>query len=94
MKPLFLAVVDKVDSSAVLDLISVMPTADGKHLRAFHRKDGSWAEDPALLRQLRSVNPPPVVELDAETLSKVVEQMDSYDKKKAAQKAKEKGPAA
>lgn len=82
--PLFLAQVDEVDTTAVLGLLAVVPGANGE-LQAFERKNGGWVEAPDALIQLRGIDPPPVVELDRESLMSVVEQMDSFDSKKMAE---------
>lgn len=81
---LFLALVDSVDPSAVLNLLAVIPKADGSGLQVFERKAGGWIEAPKILQDLMGLTPPSVVELDRESLLAVVEQMDAYDKKKSA----------
>ena len=80
--PFFGAVVDAIDPSAVVDLLAIVPKPDGSGLRAFERKNGGWVEAPNSLRSLTGLRPPPIVELDQETLLAVIEQMDSYDRKK------------
>jgi len=80
--PFFAAIVDSVDPSAVVNLLAVLPNVDGSGLRAFERKNGGWIESPDFLRDLNGLTPPPVVELDLETLKAVIEQIDSYDAKK------------
>lgn len=80
--PLFLAQVDEVDTTAVLGLLAIVPATDGSGLRAFERKNGGWVEAPDVITQLNGIDPPPVVELDRESLLSVVEQMDSFDQKK------------
>lgn len=77
--PLFLAEVDSVDTSAVLALLAVVPTALGQGLRVFERRDGKWNEVPDYVRKFKSVSPPTVVELDRETLLAVVGQLDESD---------------
>jgi hypothetical protein len=66
-----LAVVDEMDRNAVLDLVAVMPGP-----KVMRRHDGQWLEDPDWLRVLRSVKPPPVVQLDAAQVASVVPQVD------------------
>lgn len=80
--PLFLAEVDEVDTSAVLALLAVVPTDQGKGLRVFERRDGKWNEVPDYVQRFKSVNPPTVVELDRDTLVAVVEQLDASDAEK------------
>lgn len=82
VRPWFGAVVDSIDPSAVVELLAIVPKPDGSGLRAFERKNGGWIESPNFLRSLTGLRPPPIVELDQETLLAVVEQMDSYDRKK------------
>jgi hypothetical protein len=82
VSPFFGAIVDEIDPTAVLSLLAIIPKEDGSGLRAFERKEGGWVESPDYLRDLGGLTPPPVVELDRETLVAVIEQIDSYDKKK------------
>jgi len=89
VNPLFMAEVDAVDPSAVLSLIAVIPNEDGSELRAFERKMGGWVEAPDYIRDIQGLTPPPLVELDVETLKAVVEQIDSWDAKNKSQE----GPA-
>lgn len=78
---LFMAEVDEVDPSAVLALIAIIPNEDGSGVRAFERKGGGWVESPNYIRDLEGINPPSMVELDVETLTAVVEQIDAWDAK-------------
>lgn len=82
--PWFGAIVDAVDPSAVVNLLAIIPKPDGSGLRAFERKGGGWVEAPDFIRDLNGLTPPAVVELDRDTLLAVIEQIDAYDKKKAA----------
>jgi hypothetical protein len=86
---LFFAEVDSVDTSAVLALLAVLPTAEGQGLRVFERRDGGWKEVPDYVRKFKSVAPPTVVELDRETLLAVVGQLDASD---AGDKPKDEAP--
>jgi hypothetical protein len=86
ISPWFGALVDSIDPSAVVNLLAIVPKPDGSGLRAFERKNGGWVEAPNFLRALTGIKPPPVVELDQETLMTVIEQMDAYDRKKAESK--------
>jgi len=78
---LFLALVDEVDPSAVTSLLAIIPNEDGSGLRSFERKSGGWIEAPDYMRDISGLSPPPLVELDRETLLAVVEQIDSWDAK-------------
>jgi hypothetical protein len=94
LSPLFLAEVDDIDTTAVLALLAVLPTSEGKGLRVFERRDGGWKEVPQYVKMFNSVAPPTVVELDRETLLQVVDQLDMSDlskggKKQAAEPAAE-----
>lgn len=80
VRPLYLAIVDAVDTEAVLDVISMVPPAAGQQgdVTVFKRDKGQWVPDPNLLAQLRSVAPPPVVELtDDAILQDVIQQVDA-----------------
>jgi hypothetical protein len=66
-----LAVVDDMDHNAVLDLVAVAPGPV-----VYRRHDGSWQKDDEFVRVLRSVKPPPVVELDDAQLGSVIPQVD------------------
>lgn len=78
---LFMALVDRVDPSAVTSLLAIIPNQDGSGLRAFERKNGGWTEAPNYIRDINGLSPPPLVELDVPTLKAVVEQIDSWDAK-------------
>jgi hypothetical protein len=84
--PLFLAEVDEVDTSAVLALLSIIPTDEGKGLRIFERRDGMWKEVPQYVQKFKSISPPTVVELDRQTLLAVVAQLDQSDSGKGEKK--------
>lgn len=66
-----IAVVDDMDRDAVLDLLAIAPGP------VVHRRnDGEWYRDDAWLRVLRSIKPPPVVQLDDSNLEGVILQVD------------------
>lgn len=71
----YFAVVDQFDTGAVLELfrISQNPT------RVESRKDSEWVRDNALLARLRSVDPPPVVAVPADSAEAVLSQVDAAD---------------
>lgn len=81
--PLFTAVVDPIDTAAVLALLAIVPGAGGAGPRAFERKGGGWVESPEYMQDIRGLTPPALVELDRETLITVVQQMDEYDQQQA-----------
>ena len=77
--PVYVAIVDKLDPTAVLDLVSLAPESDkSDEIAAFRREDKKWVKDDNLLLQLKSVAPPPVVSLDQATYEDVVKQVDAW----------------
>lgn len=79
VKPVHLAIVDKLDPTAVLDLVALAPkNPESTEIVAFRREDKKWVEDSNLLLQLKSVAPPPVVTLDEATYQDVVAQVDAW----------------
>lgn len=68
------AVVDEFDSTAVLELIQVLPGP-----KVQRRESGEWVDDGAMLGRLNSVDPPPVVALSAEAATDVIRQVDEHD---------------
>lgn len=78
VKPLHLAIVDKDDPRAVTDLVSMIPATDASNEpTTFRRVAGDWVEDQAVLQDLRSPTPPPVVQLDDTMYQDVLSQVDS-----------------
>ena len=75
--PMYMAIVADDDPQAVMELISLVP-ANTKSVTptAFKRREGKWIKDEKILADLNSPTPPPVVVLDNENLSAVVEQID------------------
>lgn len=81
-KPLYVAVVDAADATAVLDLVAVIPAQSGTNQgpTAWRRSKGTWEFAPDLMADLQSVSPPPVVELSDENMAKaVIAQVDQHD---------------
>lgn len=74
--PLYLAVVDKNDTAAVMDTYAIIPASEGQALEGFRREDGKWIADSSVVADLKGATPPPVVELDDAKLSMVLGQMD------------------
>lgn len=73
-RPLYLALVDKVDTEAVLDLVSLMP---GNPPVMWKRDGGAWVQAPEILAALQGTQPPPVVELtDDAIVADVINQVD------------------
>ena len=78
-EPLYMAIVDDVDHTAVLNLVAIIKDDTGTET-SWVRQNGLWVADPKYLEQLRSDTPPTVVELtDQETIKDVLRQIDSSD---------------
>lgn len=73
---IFYAIVDEFDTTAVLDLIRVLPGPI-----AYRRSGGKWVKDNDVLLRLVGADPPPVVEVDPSQAEDVLAQVDSYDTK-------------
>ena len=88
--PLYLAQVDELDKTAVVDLFALVPASKtGTEVILYTRKEGGWVRDDKMLARLRSTSPPPIVTLDAATFKLVVEQVDSYYKEQGPQEEEE-----
>lgn len=79
LEPLFVAIVDPIDTSAVYGVIAVVPTEDGKGWRTFERQYGEWVEDPSWVAEITGLSPPTMVVMDPSTTVDVIEQVDAYD---------------
>ena len=66
------AVVDGTDTAAVMSLIALSPGPVG-----YRREGGQWVPSTDVVSQLRSVSPPPIVEITGEMLTDVLEQVDA-----------------
>ena len=76
--PIYMAIVADDDPQAVMDLISLVPVNAESTTPTVFRRDGKkWLKDEAILADLNSPTPPPVVVLDDETLASVLEQIDT-----------------
>lgn len=77
--PLYLAVVDKLDKSAVMDLLALVPASSKSSVPILYKRAaGGWVKDDNYLRKLRSAAPPPVITLDKPTYEQVLAQVDQY----------------
>jgi hypothetical protein len=77
VQPVFFAVVSEDDPGAVLDLVSLVPAkTDSTDPMTYTREEGKWVRNEALLVDMNSPTPPPVVPLDAESLKSVIQQVD------------------
>lgn len=75
--PVYLAIVDREDPRAVMELVALVPsTATSTDPKTFRRTGGKWVEDASVLRDMRSATPPPLVQLDADQYEDVVAQVD------------------
>lgn len=80
VKPLYLALVDRDDPQAVLDLVALVPASDtSDQPTTFKRSGGTWVPAPEVLQDLKGATPPPVVNLDADTYQNVLDQVDASD---------------
>jgi hypothetical protein len=77
VQPVFFAIVSEDDPGAVLDLVSLVPAkTDSTDPMTYTREEGKWVRNEALLVDINSPTPPPVVPLDAESLKSVIQQVD------------------
>ena len=78
VEPIYMAIVANDDPQAVMELIALIPAGSKSNSAAvFRRVDGKWEKDEAILADLNSPTPPPVVVLDLTTLEDVIGQVDS-----------------
>ena len=83
--PLYLAIVAKDDSDAVMDVIALVPANKQSTVpTAFRRELGKWKLYPQVMDDLRSATPPPVVKLDETSLQNVLSQMEGTQATTAA----------
>jgi hypothetical protein len=77
VQPIFFAIVSADDPSAVLDLVSLVPASSTTtDAMTYIRKEKQWVRNEAILVDMNSPTPPPVVPLDAASLKSVIEQVD------------------
>ena len=77
--PLYLAIVDSVDKTAVLDVVSIVKDAAGNPT-GWRREAGKWIADEKVVADIQGATPPPLVELSDEALLKnVLAQVDESD---------------
>ena len=83
--PIYMAIVSPDDPQAVMDLVSLIPVSkDSVETSTWKRMPGAWVKDEAILLDLKSPTPPPVVVLDDDTLETVLNQIDSAAKTASA----------
>lgn len=75
------AIVDDLDTTAVLDLVLVRPGPE-----VLRRENGEWKVDAKMLSALRGVDPPRVVRVPAPDVPAVVQQVDDFDASKGKPK--------
>jgi hypothetical protein len=75
----YLALVSPDDSTAVMDLVAIVPETKTTTAPALYRREaGKWIKDDQILMDLKSATPPDVVELDDQAiLNDVLVQTDS-----------------
>lgn len=77
--PLYLAIVDDVDKTAVMDVVAVIPGEDGA-AEGWKRSAGEWVSDPDIVADIKGATPPPLVKLEDEAVIKdVLRQVDESD---------------
>lgn len=75
VKPLYLAIVDRQDTQAVLDLVAIIPAEAGRGVEAYKRVGNEWVSAGDILEDLQGATPPPVVELSESDFEDVVSQI-------------------
>lgn len=76
--PIYMAIVSPDDPQAVMDLVSLIPaSSESSEPMTYIRKPGKWERDEAMLQDIKSPTPPPMVVLDDNTLAAVMSQIDS-----------------
>ncbi len=69
VQPKYLAIVSPDDKTAVMDVVAIVPeTKETTAPALYERKDGQWVRNDTILQDLKSATPPPVVELDDQTV--------------------------
>jgi DNA-binding ferritin-like protein len=88
--PIYMAIVAQDDPQAVMNLVALIP-ADSKSIQPtlFKRKDDKWIQDEALLTDLNSPTPPPVIVLDDDSLADVMSQMSKATQARSEERAVE-----
>ena len=82
---IYMAIVAPDDPLAVLDLVALIPaTAEEAKATTFTRKPGKWEKNERILADLNSPTPPPLVVLDDDSLTQVLEQIDGALETKTA----------
>ena len=76
--PIYMAIVSPDDPQAVMDLVSLIPaSSESNEPMTYIRKPGMWERDEAILTDIKSPTPPPMVVLDDNMLTAVMSQIDS-----------------
>jgi hypothetical protein len=75
--PVRVALVDKEDPSAVMELVSIVKAESGP--QGWVRKNGSWSRDDSALLRIRQAKADRVVVLDEEKFANVMTQVDYSD---------------
>lgn len=92
---LHLAIVDRDDPQAVMELVALVPASTtSNEPTTFKRVGAAWVADPAILNELRSATPPPVVNLDEPTYQEVLSQVDNATNMKQPAEAEPTQPVA
>ena len=83
---MYVAIVDKVDTSAVLDLLAITVDPDTKRPNSWIRRGGQWVQDDQYIKQIESVTPPTTILLNAEEnkedIESLIKQVDDTEYKR------------
>jgi hypothetical protein len=79
---MYIAIVDPVDTSAVLDLIAIITNPNNSEPVSWVRRNGEWVQDNTYLDKIKSVTPPTTTILDDDSVSDVIKQIDASDAEK------------
>jgi hypothetical protein len=77
--PIYMALVDKDDHEAILDMVAIIPaTKEGGTVQTVRRTDLGWEIDPTIKDELLSSVPPPVVALQGDQVAEVEAQVTEW----------------
>ncbi len=79
VNPLYIAEVDDLDPSAVVELIALVPKSGAStDVNAYVRQQKRWVLSPKMLKRIRATVPPPLIVLDETTYEDVLQQVDAW----------------
>ena len=86
---MYVAIVDPVDTTAVLDVISIVTNPANNLPASWVRRNGEWVQDNQYLDKIRSATPPTTVVLNEDDAEDVIKQIDDSDANKEENDATE-----